>query len=35
MFIEALFPVQVDVVDRDALKPLLRAPAANDAIYAF
>lgn len=35
MYIEGLFPGPVDVVDRDALKPLLRAPAANDAIYAF
>jgi|SRR3972149_1234038 len=35
MYIEGLFPGSVDVVDRDALKPLLRAPTANDAIYAF
>ena len=35
MYIEGLFPGPVDVVDRDALKPLLRAPTANDAIYAF
>lgn len=25
----------VDVIDRDALKPHLRAPAARDAVYAF
>jgi predicted nucleotidyltransferase len=35
MYIEGLFPGSVDVVDRDALKPLLRTPTANDAIYAF
>jgi uncharacterized protein len=34
-YIESLFPVPVDVVDRDALKPYIRAPAARDAIYAF
>ncbi len=33
--IASLFPVRTDVVDRDALKPYLRAPAARDAIYAF
>jgi uncharacterized protein len=33
--IAGLFPVPVDVVDRDALKPYVRAPAARDAIYAF
>jgi predicted nucleotidyltransferase len=25
----------VDVIDRDALKPHLRAPSARDAVYAF
>jgi predicted nucleotidyltransferase len=34
-YIESLFPVSVDVVDRDALKPFVRAPASRDAIYAF
>ncbi|HEY5380515.1 MAG TPA: nucleotidyltransferase domain-containing protein [Pseudolabrys sp.] len=33
--IAGLFPVRVDVVDRNALKPYLRAPATRDAIYAF
>lgn len=35
MYIESLFERPVDVVDRDALKPSIRAPAASDAIYAF
>ena len=35
MYIEGLFPAPVDVVDREALKPALRAPATSDAIYAF
>jgi predicted nucleotidyltransferase len=34
-YIESLFPVPVDVVDRDALKPYVGAPAARDSIYAF
>jgi uncharacterized protein len=34
-YIESLFPVPVDVVDKDALKPYIRKPAARDAIYAF
>jgi predicted nucleotidyltransferase len=34
-YIESLFPIPVDVVDRDALKPYVRAPSARDAIYAF
>ena len=34
-YIESLFPVPVDVVDRDALKSYVRAPAARDSIYAF
>lgn len=33
--VQSLFPVSVDVVDRDALKPLLRPQALADAIYAF
>ena len=35
MYIESLFEGPVDVVDRDALKPSIRAPITNDAIYAF
>jgi uncharacterized protein len=34
-FIAALFASQVDVVDRDALKPYVRPPAEGDAVYAF
>lgn len=34
-YIEGLFPGPVDVVDKDALKPYIRVPAARDAIYAF
>jgi len=34
-FIAELFTGPVDVVNRDALKPDLRRPAAADAIYAF
>lgn len=34
-FIAGLFHGPVDVVNADALKPYLRKPAANDAIYAF
>jgi predicted nucleotidyltransferase len=33
--IAALFEGPVDVIDRDALKPHLRASSARDAIYAF
>ena len=33
--IAALFPGRVDVVNRHALKPALRIPAARDTIYAF
>lgn len=33
--VQSLFPVSVDVVDREALKPLLRPQALADAIYAF
>jgi predicted nucleotidyltransferase len=34
-FIVGLFEGPVDVVDRDALKPHLRRPCAQDAVYAF
>ncbi len=34
-FVASLFDGPVDVIDRDALKPHLRAPSARDAIYAF
>jgi predicted nucleotidyltransferase len=34
-YVTSLFDEPVDVVDRDALKPYLRAPASQDAIYAF
>ena len=34
-YIGSLFDRPVDVIDRDALKPHLREPAARDAIYAF
>jgi predicted nucleotidyltransferase len=33
--VQSLFPVSVDVVDREAMKPLLRPQALADAIYAF
>ncbi len=33
--IAGLFEEPVDVIDRAALKPPLRAPAERDAIYAF
>jgi uncharacterized protein len=35
LYIEGLFEGPVDVVDREALKPTIRAPATSDAIYAF
>jgi len=35
MYIEGLFGTPVDVIDRGALKPSVRLPATNDAIYAF
>lgn len=35
IYIEQLFPGRVDVVNRAALKPYLRQPAAADALYAF
>jgi uncharacterized protein len=34
-YVAGLFDVPVDVIDRAALKPGLRAPAARDTVYAF
>jgi uncharacterized protein len=34
-YIASLFDGPVDVIDREALKPHLRAPTARDAVYAF
>jgi predicted nucleotidyltransferase len=34
-FIAALFDEPVDVIDRESLKPHLRRPSAQDAVYAF
>jgi predicted nucleotidyltransferase len=34
-YVASLFDGPVDVIDRDALKPHLRAPSARDAVYAF
>ena len=34
-YVAGLFEAPVDVIDRAALKPHLRAPAARDAVYAF
>ena len=34
-FVASLFDGRVDVIDRDALKPHLRAPAERDTLYAF
>ena len=34
-FIARLFVARVDVVNRNALKPDLKAPAERDAVYAF
>ena len=34
-YVAALFEGPVDVIDRAALKPHLRAPASRDAVYAF
>jgi uncharacterized protein len=34
-YIEGLFPVPVDVANREGLKPLVRPSAERDAIYAF
>jgi len=34
-FIEELFPVPVDVANREGLKPFVRPSAERDAVYAF
>jgi len=34
-FIDGLFPVPVDVANREGLKPLVRPNAERDALYAF
>lgn len=34
-YIASLFAQPVDVIDRDALKPHLRRPSAQDAVYGF
>jgi predicted nucleotidyltransferase len=34
-YVASLFEEPVDVIDRDALKPHLREPAARDSVYAF
>jgi predicted nucleotidyltransferase len=34
-FIDDLFPVPVDVADRESLKPRVRQRAENDAVSAF
>jgi uncharacterized protein len=34
-YVASLFEGPVDVIDRAALKPHLRAPAARDVMYAF
>jgi uncharacterized protein len=34
-FVASLFDGPVDVIDRDALKPHLRAPLERDTLYAF
>ena len=34
-YVASLFRGPVDVIDRAALKPHLRAPSARDAVYAF
>ncbi|MGD9880026.1 MAG: nucleotidyltransferase family protein [Reyranella sp.] len=34
-YVAGLFEGPVDVIDRNALKPHLRAPAARDTVYAF
>ncbi len=35
VYIKALFDGQVDVIDREALKPTIRAAAVAEAVYAF
>ncbi len=34
-YLEDLFPMPVDVANREGLKPLVRPSAERDAIYAF
>ncbi len=34
-YVTGLFQGPVDIVDRAALKPYMRAPSGRDAIYAF
>jgi predicted nucleotidyltransferase len=34
-YVASLFQGPVDVIDRTALKPHLRAPSARDTVYAF
>ncbi len=34
-FLEDMFPVKVDVAEREGLKPLVRPNVERDAIYAF
>jgi uncharacterized protein len=34
-YVASLFETPVDVIDRAALKPHLRAPATRDLMYAF
>jgi uncharacterized protein len=34
-FIASLFDGPVDVIDREGLKPYIRPPAEDDAVYAF
>ena len=34
-YVASLFDRPVDVIDRDALKPHLRAPSGRDVVYAF
>ncbi len=34
-YIEELFPVPVDVANREGLKPLVRPRAEREAVYAF
>jgi predicted nucleotidyltransferase len=34
-YVASLFEIPVDVIDRAALKPHLRAPAARDLVYVF
>jgi predicted nucleotidyltransferase len=34
-YLEEMFPVRVDVANREGLKPLVRPSAEREAIYAF